>query len=778
MGRPADLITRARRRWSALPRWVRWPALALAATGALGLLLLAVLWVTVDLPEDPPEIESAVVLAADGSELAVLSQDGQRFEVPLEEMAPIVVDAVLAAEDRRFYAHSGVDPLGITRALWRNVTTDRTQGGSTITQQLVKNEYLSSERSLWRKAREAVLSVKLERSEDKDQILERYLNTVYFGRGAYGVEAAARIYFDSTAADLSLEQAALLVGLLRSPETADPVEDMDEATARRAVVLRDLVEVGKITPDEAKAADAAPIEATPRTRPVTLTAGLAPHFVEWVREQTIAAVGEDAVYGAGLRVITTIDLKAQAAAEAAVAETLTDPAGPQAALVALDTDGAIRAHVGGRSFDALQVDLARGADGGGSGRQPGSAFKPFVLEAALDRGITLGDRYAAPSTIELDIGGEPWAVDNYGGEGYGDLSVADATADSVNTVYAQLLAEVGPEAVAEAATTTGIDAELDPVAAIALGVEEVSPLDLASAYLTFADDGARVEPYAIARIEDTDGKVLWEPERPEPEPAVEPEISRAVTHALRGVVDGGTGRAADIGRPQAGKTGTTQDNVDAWFAGYVPGYAAVVWMGYPEASRPMDDVQGRAVTGGSFPAQIWARYMEVAMEGREAADFPAPPDELLRERNPSSLTVTPPEVDPGATVTVQGSGFGFCRSSWSVALEGTPAASAPETGSDAEDRSASLTVPADLAAGTYRVVARCDSGAGVREAGSAALVVRGPATTTSSSVPESTTTTQKQGGKTSTTTTSSTTSSTTTTTTGSGQGAQDGSPGP
>jgi penicillin-binding protein 1A len=749
---------------------VRWPLLAGAGLGALGVLALVALWFTVDLPKDPPEIQSAVVVGQDGRELAVLSQDGQRFEVPLDKVAPVVVDALIAAEDRRFYKHGGVDPIGIGRALWKDVTTRGTQGGSTITQQLVKNQYLTSERTLWRKAREAVLSVKLERSEDKQQILERYLNTVYFGRGAYGIEAAARNYFDVHAADLNLEQAALLIGLLRSPGTADPVQDPEEATRRRAVVLHDLVEVKKITPDQEAAAKAAPINASPRTRPVTLTAGVAPHFVEWVRQQAVAAVGEDAVYGSGLKIITTLDLDAQKAAESAVAEVLTDPAAPQAALVALDTDGAIRAHVGGRDFEALQVDLVRGADGGGSGRQPGSTFKPFVLEAALEKGITLGDRYAAPPKIDLNVDGEQWPVSNYGGESFGDLTVAQATANSVNTVYAQLLAQVGPKAVADAATKLGIDAKLDVHPAIALGVEEVSPLDLASAYLTLADDGTKVEPYAIVRIENTKGDVLWEPDRPKPEgEVVKPDYARAVTYALRGVIKGGTGKAADIGRPAAGKTGTTQDNVDAWFAGYVPGYAAVVWMGYPDASRPMDDVQGRSVTGGSFPAQIWSRFMKKAMEGRDPTDFPAPPDELLKASKAAGLSVAPPEVDPGGRVTVTGTGFGFCQASWSVAIDGTPIASAPETGSDADERSAALDVPADLAPGSYRVVARCDSGAGARDAAEATLVVRGPTTTSSSSssttsVPDTTTTTR--GGGRPTTTTSSTSSSTTSTTTG------------
>jgi penicillin-binding protein 1A len=675
---------RLRDRWRAWPRWVRWPLLGGTGLFLLGVAVLTFLWFTVELPEDPPELQSAVMVAEDGRELAVLSQEGQRFIVPLDEVNPVVVDALLSAEDRRFYDHGGVDPVGLVRALFHNVTSSGTQGGSTLTQQLVKNEYLSNERSIVRKAREAVLSVKLERSEDKGQILERYLNTVYFGRGAYGIEAAARAYFDTSAAELDLPQAALLVGLLRSPETADPVEDMDEATSRRSSVLADMVDNEKITQTEADAAEAQPIEVDPHTSPTAATGGLAPHFVEWVRQQTVAAVGEEALYGRGLRVVTTLDLDAQTAAEAAVAEVITDPAGPQAALVALDEDGAIRAHVGGRDYDALKVDLARGVEGGGSGRQPGSTFKPFVLQAALERGATLADRYDAPASTEVDVDGTPFPVENYGGSAFGDLTLAEATANSVNTVYAQLLASVGPAAVADAAGEAGIDAELDLVPSIALGVEEVSPLDLASAYLTYANDGTKVEPYAISRIEDGDGNVLWEPDRPEPKAeSVEPDVARTVTKALRGVIEGGTGEAADIGRPAAGKTGTTQSNVDAWFAGYVPGYASVVWMGYPEPK----EMEG--VTGGGMPAQIWARFMEAAMEGRDGEDFPEPSGDLVERptttsstsstsssSSSSSSTSSTEQDDGSSTSTTEGDG------STTSSTEPTTSTTAGQAGTD------------------------------------------------------------------------------------------------
>lgn len=645
-----------------MPRFVRWPLWIGSAFVVAVVAVLVGLWFTLDLPSDDPLPQAATVYTVDGEELAVLADGGVRYNVTLAEVAPVVVDAVVAAEDQRFYGHSGVDPVGVVRAAWRNTLGggQGTQGGSTLTQQLIKNLTADTERSLGRKVREAILAIRLEQTEDKDQIMERYLNTVYFGRGTYGIEAAARGYFGIHASALTPAQAAFLVGLLRGPETADPVEHPEEAARRRQVVLDALVDIDALTAADAAAAAAEPLVVLPQPPSTRLVAGVAPHFVDWVEEEAIAAVGEEALYRDGLRIISTLDLAAQQAAEATIAETLPDPGDPEAALVALDTDGSVRAHVGSRDQQTVAIDIVRGVDGGGSGRQPGSTFKPFVLAAALQAGHGLEERVEGPASIQLDVGGTPWEVENYGGEAYGGISLLDATADSVNTAYAQLLADVGPQAVVDVAHAAGIQSPLAPEPSIALGAEEVSPLELAQAYLTFANDGRGARPHVIARIEDADGNVVWQPDLPAADQVIDQDVSRGVTRALQAVIAGGTGAAADIDRPAAGKTGTTQSNVDAWFAGYVPGYAAVVWMGYPDAAIPMDDVHGRAVTGGSFPAQMWQRFMTAALADRPEDDFPDPSDEVLEgdpgtaTTSPGSSTTTTPASSTTSTSEVEG----------------------------------------------------------------------------------------------------------------------------
>ena len=772
---------RFRRAWP----WLRWPVFGFGALLVMLFLIAAWLWTTTDLPSARSTSAAAVLLDRDGNELALLAQEGLRLEVDLDEVAPVAVDALVAAEDQRFYEHTGIDPVGLGRAVWNNLTDDSTQGGSTLTQQLVKNAYLTSDRTFSRKVREAVLAVKLERTEDKDEILERYLNTVYFGRGAYGIEAAARTYFDSTAADLSPERAALLMGMLRSPERLEPGRDLEAATNRRNQVLATMVEMGALTAEEGEAAIALPVEVTTVVAsPTTLREGAAPHFVEHVRGLLIEELGEQALYDQGLVVHTTLDLADQRAAEASVATHLDDPEDPQAAVVAIDRTGAVRAWVGGRDFANLQVDLAGGA--GGSGRQPGSTFKPVTLAANFEAGNGAGEVYPAPAEITLDVEGGPWTVSNAGGQDYGTLTLAEATANSVNTVYAQALAKVGPEAIVDLAHRLGIRSELDAEPSIALGTEEVTPLELASMYSTLSRSGVRIDPYVITEVENRDGRTVWEPEDPEEEEAVEPRIADTVSAVLTETPRTGTAQRAALDRPMAAKTGTTQENADAWLAGYTPEYTAVVWVGNPEGNEPIPDVDGVAVQGGTVPAMIWHDFMVEALADVPPTEFPEPDPELLKDTSPPVELTATPSVDAGQAVDVVGNGFQTCRASWFVVLEGPtsvaeqPAGAAdgalppapepvlvestPDTGSDESTRRTSVQMPASAVPGTYQVSARCDAGAGPQPLGPPATVevrVDPSATTTTST----TSTTVVEQEPTTTTSTSSPRQNTTTTTT-------------
>lgn len=667
--------TRTAKKRSVLWRWRRGLFLTglvtVAATGGLASIVF-----NLELPPADPLLQTSFVCAADITEvcgpdnaIATFSAEEDRINVPLGELPDVLVQAVLATEDRGFYDHGGIDPVGIVRALYQDVRgSGSRQGGSTITQQYVKNAYLTSERSVVRKLKEAVLSVKLEQELDKDEILERYLNTIYFGRGAYGVGAASRAYFGKDVRDIGLPEASYLAGLIRSPGPADAQDHPDEATRRRATVLAAMREEGVITADDEAVVGALGWQyVIPRRDRSKLQLrddwqGIgAEYFIEAVRIDVAERYGEDMLYGGGMRIYTTLDRDMQAAAWSAVTSTLDQPDDPAAALVALDEYGQVKAMVGGRDITTQHVNLALGKRGGGSGRQAGSSFKPFVLAEAIQQGISLDSKFQAPGRLVLpgaNAGGD-WKVSNYGGTEQGVLDLVDATRVSSNTAYAQLMLEVGPEAVVDMARRLGVSADLPAVNSLVLGTGEVSVLDMATGFSTFANRGVHNDPTLVAKIEQVDegGHVrVLEQHTPSGEQVLTEQEADLVTYCLRQVVEAGTGQAANIGRPVAGKTGTTQDNRDAWFVGYTPKLTAAVWMGYAGAPgtevRFMDDVHGRAVTGGSFPAEIWAKFMREATAGIDTGRFTEPPPFTGRVLHPElEVTTTTSSTVPESTTT-------------------------------------------------------------------------------------------------------------------------------
>ncbi len=624
----------------------RWRRLFYLATlvGVVGAIGAGFVVSRVELPKaPPPEAQTTFICDAsvmpgqctEDNAMAELHGEEDRVNVGIEQIPDVAIDAVIAAEDRDFFEHGGVDPLGIARAAYTDIRGNSAsrQGGSTITQQYVKNVYLTNERTLSRKINEAVMAVKLEKEMPKEQILENYLNTIYFGRGAYGIQAASQAYFHKNVGDLTLPDAALLAGLIRSPQSAEPYRYPEEARRRRRTVLDAMLQEEMIVKAERDAADEVafdvfngvfpwePSDSVEVTDRWKLIQG--EYFVEYVRSQLAAKYGSDAVFRGGLRVYTTIDWDMQEKALRAVTETLDEPGDPAGSLVAIDDTGSVRAMMGGTDFANNKVNLAVGADGGGSGRQPGSTFKTFALAEAMRRGYSIESLIEAPSTKVFPNAdnGSDWRVG--GGCCGGVATLAEATARSSNTAYAELMLHLGTDEVIDMAHELGIDSELESVPSAVLGTGSVSVLDMAAAYSTFANQGARIEPRVITRVERADGTVLDEFAATRTQVLSAAESAR-VTYALEGVIEHGTGEQAAIGRPAAGKTGTTQNNWDAWFAGYTPSLTAAVWMGYPEGSREMTEVHGETVQGGNFPARIWARFMILALEDQPIEELPDP----------------------------------------------------------------------------------------------------------------------------------------------------------
>jgi penicillin-binding protein 1A len=567
--------------------------------------------------------QNTFVYAADGTSLGSIPAERNRQPVPLVDISPWMRRATIAVEDRRFYRHSGVDYEGIARALWRDLTEGEiVEGGSTLTQQLVRNLYISRERTVTRKLREACLAVQLNRDWTKQRILRAWLNIVYFGNRAYGVEAAAQTYFSKPARDLNLREAALLAGLPQAPSTYDPFADPAAALARRNVVLQAMLDNGDIKPAQYRWAVRS---SNLRLRPGELYSRIRePYFFGYVRDELIRHYGANTVRSGGLRVYTTINPRFQRAAEVSIRETLDEPGDPASAVVSINpANGAIRAMTAvtpGRKYEFNFAAQAR--------RQAGSTFKMFVLATAVLKHIDPSSTYyvSAPYFYQPDPNVPAWEVSTYDHSYSGWTSIRNATIRSDNTVFAQLTVDVGPENVAATARRMGVRTPLLAVPSLGLGSIAISPLDLASGYATLAGRGVYSRPMAIRRVvlpgDREDTSAGWgEPRRRR---VMSEGEAYVVTKILEENIQYGTGTGAAFGRPAAGKTGTTDDHADAWFAGYTPDLTSVVWVGYPQGEIPMESVHGISVSGGSFPAEIWRLFMQRALGESEPLDWVEP----------------------------------------------------------------------------------------------------------------------------------------------------------
>ncbi|WP_395666196.1 transglycosylase domain-containing protein [Methylocella sp.] len=545
-----------------------------------------------EVPKRPPNI---AILADDGALLANRGDTGGA-SVKLSDLPAFAPKAFVAIEDRRFYSHWGVDPIGVLRAATRNAAGGATQGGSTLTQQLAKNLFLTQERTFSRKIQEAILAVWLERKYSKNQILELYLNRVYFGSGAYGIEAASQRYFGHPARALTLPEAAMLAGLMKAPTKLAPNRNLKGAQERAAQVVAAMAEEGFVTPGMAQYALANP--ATPAKPKGAGSANYAADYVMDVLDDTIGAVDEDIV------VTTTISARLQAAGEAALTQEL-DAKGAkfgveQGALVSIEPNGAIKALIGGRNYADSQFNRATAAK-----RQPGSAFKPFVYLAALEHGLT-------PASVRDDapINVRGWTPENYSRQYFGPVTLTKALSLSLNTVAVRLGLEVGPKAVINAAHRLGIESELTPNASIALGTSEVTPLELVSAYAPFANGGVAVEPFIILRVKTAAGKLLYQRKSFSNGRAMDAAYVPMMNAMMQETLLTGTARKGELpGWQAAGKTGTSQDFRDAWFVGYTARLVTGVWLGNDDNSPT------KKASGGNLPVEIWSRYMRVAHQG-------------------------------------------------------------------------------------------------------------------------------------------------------------------
>ena len=605
--------------------------------------------------------QTSVVYNSAGEVVDELHGVQNRFVVDLTEVDPTLRDAVVAIEDQRFYEHRGLDFEAVGRAAWENVRSlSIREGGSTITQQLVKNTYIAQEQrqipSFRRKMAEASLAWQYEEIHSKDEILEQYLNTVYFGANAYGAEAAARTYYNKAAADLTLPESAMLAGIINLPGTYDPFSDPESAKARRNVVLDRMLEHGYIDEKEHAAAVAEEIELS---RGRVEYENDNEYFLDAVRKELAEEYGDQAVYEGGLKIYTTLDPRFQELAATSVDDVVNpEEGGPSASLVSMDPEtGAVKAMVGGSDFQQVKFNLATQGK-----RQPGSAFKTFVLSEAIREGISTDTRYLS-KYLEVPMGEyeeQPYVVQNYDFHERGPINLKTATEQSDNTVYVQLALDLGLENVVDMASKMGLESALETYPSTAIGGlgEGVSPYEMASAYSTLANGGVHMEPYLVEKVtrEEDGEEVTIQEHEPEGKEALTRDQAAAVTQTLRGVVERGTASryrdlVDEIGRPSAGKTGTSENFVDAWYIGYVPQLTTSVWVGYPEERVPMVNINGLPeINGENYPLDIWSLYMQGAVGDLPVEQLDTPSDDLqLRLKTTGRALDAPTPATTGGT---------------------------------------------------------------------------------------------------------------------------------
>lgn len=637
-------------RFSKLIRFCLFAGLILVSLACLAGMFL-VFYAAKDLPKLPSPLSRIIetpqtrVFAANGQVLITL---GERNPIPLNMVSQDFINAVIATEDHRFFEHHGVNKLRTLKALYVTFfQSGKVQGASTITQQLAKNLFFSFEKTYTRKFKELLVALQIEASNTKQEILHAYINQIHFGAGAQGVEKAARVFFGKSALDLSLPEAALLAGLPKSPTNYNPYRHYDRALARRDIVLKRMVQTGLISDLEAREA----MSTRPGLYHEESDSRTGSYFLDALINELISTYGEDVVYHGGLKVFATMDKRLQSHARQTMAkglERLDAMMGikaenrdhPQGALVAIDTgSGAVKAMVGGKNYYASEFNRAVKAR-----RQPGSGFKPFVYYAAFKQ---LGWH---PATIMTDKpviipvkGAADWKPKNFGKTFSGDMILKKALTNSVNTIAAQLVEKVGPDAVAHTAKACGIQSPLKNVYSVALGTSTITPFEMASAYTVFATLGVLHEPFLFRRVEDALGRVIFE-HIVQAKRVLEPAITYQVVDMMKSVIDRGSGRSVrQLGfhRAAAGKTGTTDNYKDAWFTGFTPTLCTSVWIGFDRKKRLMD-INKQGITGGKGAAPIWAEFMTNALKSDPERDFPIP-DDIRFETVDSMTGCTPGE---------------------------------------------------------------------------------------------------------------------------------------